>query len=496
MTGVGVRSLVAVVVPDGADDAQTHRAERALLRSMEHAVADPECTLTAGEVVVITPDGPDSDAIVAEASGSSGADAVLLVEASGYCAPTTVARLVEAFEETAVAAADARHLPAERPEVVDPRTGEQAAYDSSCVLVRPPHLQAVRSRIVQAPGAVFARMMTLDLEARACPAVTASSPSPTGGSPGVSVVIRTQGRRAATLIEVLCCLAVQTDQDFEVVVVVHDAEPDPVRALIDSFEADLAARVRVIGCAGGHRGRPANVGAQAARGRYVVFLDDDDAVAADWIATITEGARLAPGRVIRWWAAAQPRTWGGPGDVAAHRATGPLTPTYTHPFNAVQHLWGNQTPFHTFAFPRDLLDEGFGFDETLPVVEDWQFLLRIALHRGVQDMERITCVYHRWDSAASADVVTSTEWEAVKDAVRADLDRKPLVLPPGSVADLTALHRRAAEQEREVIRLRKQVTRLRDRLAEATPKPPASDAPSAPESVRRVFGKLKDLGRG
>lgn len=497
MTEEGLRSLVAVVWPDGADDEATRRGERALLRSMELAVADPECSLVAAEVLVVTPDDPDVDGVVADALESSGADAVLLVEASGYCAPTTVNRLVARLSRADVMAVDARHLPVESPEVVDFRSGEHADYDSSCALVLAPRLHGAGDRVVQAPGAVFARGMRLDLDAVAHHEISPTT-AVLGSAPAVTVVIRTQGRRPATLTEVLCCLAVQSDQNFEIIIVVHDGDAVSVEALVESFEVGLAGRVRVLDCVGGERGRPANVGARAARGAYVVFLDDDDAVAADWIATITEGARSAPGKVVRWWAAAQPRAWGVPAEVAAHRATGPLTPTYTHPFNVVQHLWGNQTPFHTYAFPRDVLDEGFAFDESLVVVEDWQFLLRVALHRGVIDMERITCVYHRWESAASADVVTGPEWEAVKDAVRADLDRNPLVLPPGSVADLVALHRRALESEREVTRLRKQVDKLQDRLSERQKPKPAPDGGGSalPDPVRKGLGKVrKVIGR-
>jgi glycosyltransferase involved in cell wall biosynthesis len=467
-----VRTLVAVVEDGGVPESVRQRAVAALQRSIDLAVADPECSLQAGTIV--------------EAAEGFAADAGLTVEASGYCAPDTVARLVDALADPSVGAADARHLPTEGTDLVDYRSGEQPAVDPACAVER-----ATGTRNVQARGAVFARAVVFDTEATAYLLdPDATCVAEWTGIPAVTVVIRTQGRRPATLTEVLCGLAVQTDQRFEVVIVVHAEDPAPVQVLVDSFEPGLRDRVRVLGCAAGERGVPANAGLRAAWGEYVVFLDDDDAVAADWIATITEGMQQAPGQVIRWWAAAQPRIWGDASEVAAHRPTGPLVPRYTDRFSMVTHLWGNQTPIHTFAFPRDVVDEGFAFDETLPVVEDWQFLMRVAFRRGVHDMERITCVYHLWEKTSSIESMPWAEWDAIKDRVREEWDAAPLVLPPGSVADIVAVHRRADEQERELTKLRKQVTKLQARVADSKSDAREPDPPAI-ASVRRAVGRLK-----
>ncbi|MEO6091220.1 MAG: methyltransferase domain-containing protein, partial [Umezawaea sp.] len=74
--------------------------------------------------------------------------------------------------------------------------------------------------------------------------------------PFLSVVMRTQGKRPDTLVDVLCCLGAQTDLDFEVLMVVHDSSMvAEVRTVVDQFEGNLAQRVAVLPCDGGTRGR-------------------------------------------------------------------------------------------------------------------------------------------------------------------------------------------------------------------------------------------------
>ncbi|MFD7652454.1 methyltransferase domain-containing protein [Actinosynnema sp. NPDC059797] len=287
------------------------------------------------------------------------------------------------------------------------------------------------------------------------------------GGPFLSVVLRTQGRRPDSLVDVLCCLGAQTDLDFEVVLVVHDSTAARgVTELVDLFEGNLAHRVRVVPCDGGTRSRPANVGLRAATGEYVVFLDDDDFVTANWVENIKAGARSAPGKVIRWWAAEQRRTWHEPGSLAAHTATGPLTPQYATRFDLTRHIRQNETPFHCFSFPRVLVSLGFEFDESLTVCEDWEFLLRAASWCGVHDTEQMTSVYNKWSDKSSSHAVASDEWTAMRTVVHVALDQQPLLLPPGSVRGLDRALERAELAQHRVAALEAEVTAVRQYLAQ------------------------------
>lgn len=285
--------------------------------------------------------------------------------------------------------------------------------------------------------------------------------------PFLSVITRTSGDRPETLEDVLCCLAAQTDLDFEVILVVHHpAKLADVTAQVNRFEGNLSQRVRLLPCPGGSRGQAANVGLKAAAGDYVTYLDDDDLVTADWVATIKAGAAAAPGRVIRSWAAEQTRHRAAPGAGGFIEATGPLRPVYTTKFNLVRHIRQNETPFHCFAFPRSLSHMGYFFDETLTVCEDWHFLLRVAALCGVHDTEQVTGIYNRWEKDSSAQAVSAEEWNTMRSYIHVALDEQPLLLPPGSVRLLDTLAAEREEEARELKRRHNRIAELERALTE------------------------------
>jgi glycosyltransferase involved in cell wall biosynthesis len=96
-------------------------------------------------------------------------------------------------------------------------------------------------------------------------------------APLFSIVIPTYNRAEAVAGALRSC-ALQTCQDFEVIVVDDDKSTDDIVGTLDRF------RLLPIRFVAGHRGRAAaarNTGARLARGRYVAFLDADDAFLPD-----------------------------------------------------------------------------------------------------------------------------------------------------------------------------------------------------------------------
>lgn len=261
----------------------------------------------------------------------------------------------------------------------------------------------------------------------------------------LSVIIRSQGGRGQHLLEALTCLAAQTDDDLEVLVMVHDGDPgaiDRVEAVVDLFDDAFAARVRVVRVEGGRRGEPLARGLAIAHGAYAAFLDDDDHVTGHWVEAFRAGAVAAPGCVIRSQCGEQHfRYVTAPHAVAEWEATSGFSVTFGSTWNFIEHLYANRTPIHSFAVPLASVHRlGVTVDGETPILEDWGLLLRMAEVCGVHDTGEVTAIYQRWAADDRSHVVITPDvWAACRTLVLEDLAATPLMVPRGAALQLVDL---------------------------------------------------------
>lgn len=281
----------------------------------------------------------------------------------------------------------------------------------------------------------------------------------------LTVLIRTTGDRPRELDEALLCLSAQTSRDFDVIVLVHGADDDQFDVTRQQV-ADFAAVAEIPAYAervrGGHRGQPLHRGTELATGRYAAILDDDDYVTAEWVATFQDLEDSGPGRVLR--VSTVTRTMvDAPGAIELTRTCStPSEVEYGDPWSVLAHLVINRTPIHAFAFPMFPVRQlGVHFRTDLPVVEDWDFLMRIAVLCGVSDSRRPTAVYNRHPVDTSQQHVPVEGWRDAELSVRRSLER-PLLIEvtefDRAVDDqVAALHRKTVRQRwRRIQELRAQ----------------------------------------
>ena len=310
-------------------------------------------------------------------------------------------------------------------------------------------LAALRAR--SAPHDITNQFVRAYLPGAARPTLTVVSQDDGEPVPFLSVVVRTQGRRPAQLRDTLLCLQAQTDADFELLVMVHLANPDDRAVVVDIVEElpmRLRHRLRVVDVPTGGRARPLNQAVEASAGRYVAFLDDDDLVFAHWVSTFRETSDDHPGSLLRSVSVLQQASLvaatGGSGP-AGVQSTGSFQTPYPTDFDLFAHLEHNRTPFMAWAFPRSLFrDMGLRFDESLDICEDWDFALRAALLVGVTDSRETTSVYRRWSSGESSySLHTSDEWRRAEATIIAGLDAQTHLFPAGTIGRV----RRSADPE-------------------------------------------------
>jgi SAM-dependent methyltransferase len=295
--------------------------------------------------------------------------------------------------------------------------------------------------------------------------------------PFLSVLTRSQGTRPSMLAEALTCLAAQTLEDIEVVVLVPGDDPGALQsseAVVRSFEEGFVARVRVEQVRSDSRSAALNAGLELAHGRYVAFLDEGDLVTGDWAQRFAEGAEGAPGKLVR--SVCDVRHVRRP--AREEEAMGAVPVTLTKPlaefgerFDAISHLAVNTTPLSSVALPRSLVTElHLRLDEQLAVGEDWDFLVRAALVVGVEDTGHVTSINQRWADEAAATTVPSELWESAHAKMLSSLDAAPLLLPPGSATELAFLAGDASlarKHEAQRAELERALNEARVALAEA-----------------------------
>lgn len=280
-----------------------------------------------------------------------------------------------------------------------------------------------------------------------------------------SVVLRTQGRRPRGLAQALACLAAQTDQDFEVRLVVHDADPPGlglVRSTIDALNPLFAVRIRMMPIERGGRTAPLNAALDVAVGTYVVFLDDDDLVEPNWIAGFRAGAERRPGAVVRARCAEQPwhgdRVTGDPIEPA-----GPAGQPWAATFDLLLHLHHNESPICSFALPLSGLREGaMRFDDQLPVLEDWDLFMRSVFAFGVVDVDECTSTYRRISTGTSRAVHEDQVWADTIPLVRKRWENDRLALPDGWATTLAIAYETEVKLRAATAQLQEAVGRLQD----------------------------------
>lgn len=180
-------------------------------------------------------------------------------------------------------------------------------------------------------------------------------------APDVSVVVRSMAR--PTLARTLTSIAAQDGVSVEAIVVAaagasHPRPPAHAGVHPLRFVASDARLARAAA---------ANAGLDAARGRYVTWLDDDD----EWL----------PGhlRALLDAAAANPAA-GIVHSLAEVRVTGEPPRTFGQPV-ALSELYARNLVHQSSALvDRALVAAGCRCDESLPMHEDWDWFLQCAQH--------------------------------------------------------------------------------------------------------------------
>nr|WP_292726448.1 glycosyltransferase family A protein [Microbacterium sp. UBA837] len=198
-------------------------------------------------------------------------------------------------------------------------------------------------------------------------------------TPRVSVVVRTRDR-PRYLRRALKSITAQTMARWECIIVNDGGDPTEINELVSSLHTELKDRVVVIHHAESRgRWKSANAGVLVSRAEYLVLHDDDDAWDPKFLASACTYLDENPGRdgvvsrtEIRW----ERRI----GDAFETVQSEIFQPQLQDLLLSDALLFNRYVPIG-FVYRRRLHEELGLYDESLPVVGDWAFNLRV-LQRG------------------------------------------------------------------------------------------------------------------
>lgn len=278
--------------------------------------------------------------------------------------------------------------------------------------------------------------------------------------PLVSIILRADD--LAFLRTALASLAEQSYDQLEAIVVWHGSD-DPAPAVIDALAPTLALRwLR----GPGPRAANLNAGLAAARGIYLGFLDQDDVLDPDHLATLIAELQADPDLDIAYGnCRLSDCTRTADGSTVVRQELD----TLGQPWQAGRLLAGNHIPLHAFLC-RKRLAQRLRFAEELDAYEDWDFLARAELDGATfRHVDATVCEYRLYPSQAlnhgsAANYLAAEHGRKGFTAARQQVEARLLArLDHTAYAHLAALIGQLEDQSRRSEQARQQAEQARQR---------------------------------
>lgn len=195
-------------------------------------------------------------------------------------------------------------------------------------------------------------------------------------------VVMTTYKRPLLLQGAMSSVLEQSCQDFEILLV-NDGGP-LVETCLDWFGRD--ARITYIRQPNRGPAAARNAALKLARGRYIVYLDDDDLMRVNHLETLRDQLLVTPDAVV--YTTAEYVEEAVDGGLRAERRR--FNPYVHDDYDKLRLQVCNYIPINTFCHPRSLLDRVGLFDESLPALEDWDLLVRLSRVADFVHVQRVT----------------------------------------------------------------------------------------------------------
>lgn len=278
--------------------------------------------------------------------------------------------------------------------------------------------------------------------------------------PLVSVLVRSMDR--PQLSDAIASVAAQTYPNLEVVVLnasgrLHGPVPQsPHWMAVRLVQPGLDAGGPPQSC---DRSRAANLAMQAAQGQYALFLDDDDLIWPEHIEKLVTALEGHPKAAAAY------------SGVRVEGTNGAFLRNYDLPWSTHRLQAINFLPIHAVLFRLDRARaHGLQFDESLPVMEDWQFWRELAATGSFVHCPGVSALYRQMHGQSGiADPAHPNHWQRWHQLL---LERSVAQAAPAELArnlawhalELDQLHARHEAQREQLLELERANQLLQQQL--------------------------------
>ncbi len=228
-------------------------------------------------------------------------------------------------------------------------------------------LRRLRNRLVRPEHQALAERLVL-LEVALIDALEVESPAPPPDArvvPTISIIMPVRDRKDLVAAAIRSVQA-QGLADWELLVV-DDGSTDGTTAVVEGFLGDPRIRLQRLAASGPSPSGPSrarNLGLSIARGTIITYLDSDNLMLPGYLAGLAHAFATDPGVRCAY------------GALLLDKGADPASRTLWQPWDRAALLQQNFIDLNVFAHHRSLVAEVGGFDETLPRLGDWDFILR------------------------------------------------------------------------------------------------------------------------
>jgi O-antigen biosynthesis protein len=220
------------------------------------------------------------------------------------------------------------------------------------------------------------------------------------GESALFSIILTTYNRPDLLQDALASVGSQTLRDFEVILINDNGEPVEHLLAAHDFPITYIRQGRNQGLSAAR-----NAGLALARGRYIVYLDDDDIYLPNHLAVLAAAFEQHPGSVIYTGVEYVNEKLKDGRRMELSRGQ----PFKHEVFDRDRLFVQNYIPVNTWAHPRQMLATVGEFDTSLAAFEDWDMLLRLATRYPFVHVPVVTSEVHTREQSTSDDHMLGRE---------------------------------------------------------------------------------------